>query len=232
MVDEILKMIYYVKLSKNAFFPVKWDHYEAILQHFRIIPNGALLFLLVLLLFLVSPPPDQKWNRGELNSSSMEPTAFTHSSSLTRFPFPLKATLRLNSLLLQPTTLPIHTTPRRSVHLLTKSACENHSHHHHHHRHCCSVGQTASNYPQKVLIEFAKAIGWVRLANFLREHLHLCCSSAVLFIAAAACPYLIPKTYIKPLQNSFMIVAFPLVGVKNSPYFFFFFFFILCFSSN
>ncbi|CAN6906412.1 hypothetical protein Bca4012_096175 [Brassica carinata] len=146
----------------------------------------------------------------------MEPTAFTHSSSLTRFPFPLKATLRLNSLLLQPTTLPIHTTPRRSVHLLTKSACENHSHHHHHHRHCCSVGQTASNYPQKVLIEFAKAIGWVRLANFLREHLHLCCSSAVLFIAAAACPYLIPKTYIKPLQNSFMIVAFPLVGISAS----------------
>ncbi|KAF3574239.1 hypothetical protein F2Q69_00062770 [Brassica cretica] len=156
----------------------------------------------------------------------MEPTAFTHSSSLTRFPFPLKATLRLNSLLLQPTTLPIHTSPRRSVHLLTKSACENHSHHHHHehdhhhhhhHRHCCSVGQTASNYPQKVLIEFAKAIGWVRLANFLREHLHLCCSSAVLFIAAAAaCPYLIPKTYIKPLQNSFMIVAFPLVGISAS----------------
>ncbi|WZZ82815.1 probable cadmium/zinc-transporting ATPase HMA1, chloroplastic [Brassica napus] len=154
----------------------------------------------------------------------MEPTAFTHSSSLTRFPFPLKATLRLNSLLLQPTTLTIHTSPRRSVHLLTKSACENHSHHHHHehdhhhhHRHCCSVGQTASNYPQKVLIEFAKAIGWVRLANFLREHLHLCCSSAVLFIAAAAaCPYLIPKTYIKPLQNSFMIVAFPLVGISAS----------------
>ncbi|KAG5386766.1 hypothetical protein IGI04_038236 [Brassica rapa subsp. trilocularis] len=157
----------------------------------------------------------------------MEPTAFTHSSSLTRFPFPLKATLRLNSLLLQPTTLPIHTSPRRSVHLLTKSACENHSHHHHHehehdhhhhhhHRHCCSVGQTASNYPQKVLIEFAKAIGWIRLANFLREHLHLCCSSAVLFIAAAACPYLIPKPYIKPLQNSFMIVAFPFVGISAS----------------
>ncbi|CDY46080.1 BnaA09g42040D [Brassica napus] len=158
----------------------------------------------------------------------MEPAAFTHSSSLTRFPFSLKATLRLNSLLLQPTTLPIHTSPRRSVHLLTKSACENHSHHHHHehdhhhhhhhhhHRHCCSVGQTASKYPQKVLIEFAKAIGWIRLANFLREHLYLCCTSAVLFITAAACPYLIPKPYIKPLQNSFMIVAFPLVGISAS----------------
>ncbi|XP_033136657.1 probable cadmium/zinc-transporting ATPase HMA1, chloroplastic isoform X2 [Brassica rapa] len=177
--------------------------------------------------FFFPLPPDQKCNSGELKSSTMEPTAFTHSSSLTRFPFPLKATLRLNSLLLQPTTLPIHTSPRRSVHLLTKSACENHSHHHHHehehdhhhhhhHRHCCSVGQTASNYPQKVLIEFAKAIGWIRLANFLREHLHLCCSSAVLFIAAAACPYLIPKPYIKPLQNSFMIVAFPFVGISAS----------------
>ncbi|CAH8358837.1 unnamed protein product [Eruca vesicaria subsp. sativa] len=147
----------------------------------------------------------------------MEPAAaLIHSSSLTIFPSPLKATLRLprlNSFLLQPYgSLRL---PRRSLHLLTKSACENHIHHHHH-RHCCSVGLTVSNYPQKLLIKFAKAIGWIRLANFLRNHLNLCCSSAVLFIAAAACPYLFPRPYIKPLQNSFMIVAFPFVGVRIS----------------
>ncbi|CAE6004059.1 unnamed protein product [Arabidopsis arenosa] len=54
-------------------------------------------------------------------------------------------------------------------------------------------------------------------ANFLRENLHLCCSSVVLFLAAAACPHLmIPKPYITPIQNSFMIVAFPLVGISAS----------------
>lgn len=158
----------------------------------------------------------------------MEPAALIPSSSLTRFPLPVKATLslrpRLNSfLLLRPTTLPIRTSgslrlPRRSIRLL-KAACENHNHDHHehdhhHHRHCCSAELTVSNYPQKVLLEFARAIGWIRLANFLREHLQLCCSSALLFLAAAACPYLIPKPYITPLQNSFMIVAFPLVGVR------------------
>ncbi|KAF8088831.1 hypothetical protein N665_0529s0027 [Sinapis alba] len=152
----------------------------------------------------------------------MEPVALLiNSSSLTIFPSPLKATLRLsrlNSFLLQPLRL-----PRRSVHLLTRSACQNHNHHHHHHhehehhhRHCCSVGVKVSNYPQKVLIDFAKSIGWIRLANFLRDNLHLCCTSALLFIAAAACPYVTPKQYIKPLQNSFMIVAFPLVGISAS----------------
>lgn len=162
----------------------------------------------------------------------MEPAALIHSSSLTRFPSPVKTTLRLarrnSSLLLNPTTLPIRTfaslrLPRRLFHLLTKATGENHNHdhhldhhHHHHHRHCCAVGSTVTNHPQKVLIKFAKAIGWTRLANFLREHLHLCCSSAVLFLAAAACLYLLPKTYIKPLQITFMIVAFPLVGVNDS----------------
>ncbi|KAL0733744.1 hypothetical protein Bca4012_009954 [Brassica carinata] len=151
----------------------------------------------------------------------MEPAALIHSSSLTIFPSPLRLA-RLNSFLLQPirTSAPLRL-PRRSVHLLAKSACENHTHHHHHehehhHRHCCSVGLTVSNYPQKVLINFAKCIGWIRVANFLRENLHLCCTSTLLFIAAAACPYVTPKPYIKPLQNSFMVVAFPLVGISAS----------------
>ncbi|KAJ4890735.1 hypothetical protein Rs2_30483 [Raphanus sativus] len=156
----------------------------------------------------------------------MEPAALIHSSSLTIFPSPLKSTLRLarlNSFLLQP--IRTSASPRRSFHLLTtKSACQNHHRHHHHHeheqvhhhRHCCSVGLKASNYPQKVLIDFAKSIGWIRLGNFLRENLHLCCTSALLFFAAAACPCVTPKPYIKPLQNSFMIVAFPLVGISAS----------------
>lgn len=42
----------------------------------------------------------------------------------------------------------------------------------------------------------------------------MCCCSAALFLAAAACPYLLPKPVVKPLQNAFMFIAFPLVGVK------------------
>ncbi|KAI8013799.1 hypothetical protein LOK49_LG05G01773 [Camellia lanceoleosa] len=33
-----------------------------------------------------------------------------------------------------------------------------------------------------------------------------------LFIAAAACPYLLPKPAVKPLQRVFILIAFPLVG--------------------
>ncbi|XP_020885433.1 probable cadmium/zinc-transporting ATPase HMA1, chloroplastic isoform X3 [Arabidopsis lyrata subsp. lyrata] len=162
----------------------------------------------------------------------MESAALLHSS-LTRFSCRQNSTLRLSRL--NSTTLPrdvlIRTTnsntlPRRSLRLFAKAACENHHHYHHehdhhhhqnHHQHCCSVELTVSNHLQKLLLKFAKAIGWIRLANFLRENLHLCCSSVVLFLAAAACPHLmIPKPYITPIQNSFMIVAFPLVGISAS----------------
>ncbi|KAI7980574.1 hypothetical protein LOK49_Contig134G00002 [Camellia lanceoleosa] len=34
-----------------------------------------------------------------------------------------------------------------------------------------------------------------------------------LFIAAGACPYLLPKPAVKPLQRVFILIAFPLVGV-------------------
>ncbi|KFK32755.1 hypothetical protein AALP_AA6G284800 [Arabis alpina] len=157
----------------------------------------------------------------------MESATLIHSSSLTRFPFPAKATLPLNSFLLPFRTSGSLRLPRRSIRLLTKATGENHIHdhhhhhhhehdHHHHHRHCCSVELTVSNYPQKVLIDFARSIGWIRVANFLREHLHLCCSSAAMFIAVAACPYFVPKPYITHLQNSLMIVAFPLVGISAS----------------
>ncbi|XP_058006180.1 probable cadmium/zinc-transporting ATPase HMA1, chloroplastic isoform X2 [Hevea brasiliensis] len=97
----------------------------------------------------------------------------------------------------------------------------NHHHHHHHHHHPPHPhphhgdGEELSA-SQKAFIRFAKAVGWVDLANLLREHLQLCCCSAALFVAAAACPYVMPKPVVKPLQNAFMIIAFPLVGVSAS----------------
>ena len=162
----------------------------------------------------------------------MEPAALTRSSSLTRFPYRRGlATLRLarvNSFSILPTKTPLPlrisaslSLPRQSIRL--RAVEDNHhdhhdgeqEHHHHHHHHgCCSVELKAESKPQKALFGFAKAIGWVRLANFLREHLHLCCSSAALFVAAAACPYFAPKPYVKSLQHAFMIVGFPLVGVR------------------
>lgn len=86
-----------------------------------------------------------------------------------------------------------------------------HNHHHHHHHHCDE--ETELSGAQRALIGFAKAIRWTDLANFLREHLQLCCCSTALFLATAACPYVVPKPAVKALQNAFMLVAFPLVGV-------------------
>lgn len=57
---------------------------------------------------------------------------------------------------------------------------------------------------------------WTDLANFLREHLQLCCFSVALLLAAAACPYVVPKAVAKKLQNVLIFVAFPLVGVSAS----------------
>ncbi|KAI3921266.1 hypothetical protein MKW92_007361 [Papaver armeniacum] len=79
--------------------------------------------------------------------------------------------------------------------------CQNHDHHHHHH-HCCAV------------VKFAKSIGWADLAGFLRENLQLCCCSVALLLCAAVCPYLAPKSNAKLLQNAFISIAFPLVGVS------------------
>ncbi|KAL2455321.1 putative cadmium/zinc-transporting ATPase HMA1 [Abeliophyllum distichum] len=91
-----------------------------------------------------------------------------------------------------------------------------HHHHHHHHHHGpsndgCGVRLTKF---QENFLSFAMAIKWTHLANFLREHLELCCCSAALFLAAAACPHLIPKPAVKPLQQAFTLIAFPLVGVS------------------
>ncbi|CAN4079723.1 unnamed protein product [Withania somnifera] len=107
------------------------------------------------------------------------------------------------------------------------SVCScSHSHHHHHHRdhdhnydhhhhHHDEVDVKLTKF-QEVFLKFANAIRWTQLANFLRENLELCCSSAALFIAAAVCPYFLPKPAVLPLQRAFALIAFPLVGVSAS----------------
>lgn len=90
-------------------------------------------------------------------------------------------------------------------------------HHHHHHCHNCG-GETKLSKSQERVLRVAKAIGWVDLANYLRENMQLCICSMGLFLAAAVSPYLVPKPVIKPLQNAFICLAFPLVGVMNSSF--------------
>ncbi|XP_057771147.1 probable cadmium/zinc-transporting ATPase HMA1, chloroplastic [Salvia miltiorrhiza] len=93
----------------------------------------------------------------------------------------------------------------------------NHNHHHHHHHHHnhggCDANLTKS---QQTFLRFAEAVKWTDLANFLREHLELCCCATALFLAAGACPHLLPKPVVAPLQHAFTAVAFPLVGVSAS----------------
>lgn len=92
-----------------------------------------------------------------------------------------------------------------------------HHHHHHHHGHHHCDHDVDLTGPQRAVIGFAKAIRWTDLANYLREHLQLCCCSMALLVAAAVCPYLVPKpAIVKPLQNAFIVIAFPLVGVWMS----------------
>ncbi|BBH05953.1 heavy metal atpase 1 [Prunus dulcis] len=102
----------------------------------------------------------------------------------------------------------------------TADACDHdhhhhdHHHHHHHHHHHQHHGSDELTGPQKQFVRFAKAVRWTDLADFLREHLQLCFCSTALFLAAAACPYLMPKLAVKPMQNAFILIAFPLVGVS------------------
>lgn len=94
---------------------------------------------------------------------------------------------------------------------------ENHHHHNHGHNHGHGDGErdVKLTKSQEAFLKFANAIKWTQLANFLREHLELCCCSAALFVASAACPYLVPKPAVKPLQQVFTLIAFPLVGVMR-----------------
>ncbi|XP_075481405.1 putative cadmium/zinc-transporting ATPase HMA1, chloroplastic [Primulina tabacum] len=95
---------------------------------------------------------------------------------------------------------------------------DGHNHHHHHgHSHGLCAGCDAPlTKSQEIFLKFAKFIKWADLANFLREHLELCCCSAALFLATAVCPYLLPKPAVKPFQQTFTFIAFPLVGVSAS----------------
>ncbi|KAI3908160.1 hypothetical protein MKW98_029461 [Papaver atlanticum] len=80
--------------------------------------------------------------------------------------------------------------------------------------HCCGGGSLELSDSQKAVVKFAKSIGWADLAGFLRENLQLCCCSVALLLCAAVCPYLVPKSNVKLLQNAFISIAFPLVGVS------------------
>ncbi|KAF9600250.1 hypothetical protein IFM89_005074 [Coptis chinensis] len=94
------------------------------------------------------------------------------------------------------------------------SATHDHHHAHHHHGHG-EGGGGKLNTSQEAILSFAKSTGWFDLSNFLREHLHLCCCSTALLLAAAVSPYLIAKqAVVKPIQNFFIAIAFPLVGVS------------------
>ena len=88
---------------------------------------------------------------------------------------------------------------------------DHHHHHNHHHSHSSDYANLTG--AQRAIIGFAEATRWTELADFLREHLQLCCCSAALFVAAAICPYVLPKPVIKPFQNALIFIAFPLVGV-------------------
>ncbi|GAB2231750.1 hypothetical protein Drorol1_Dr00010762 [Drosera rotundifolia] len=87
-----------------------------------------------------------------------------------------------------------------------------HNHNHNHNRHH-DDHEHRGEY-QEGVIRFAKAIGWMDLADYLRENLHLCCVSVGLFVAAAVCPKLVPKPVVRPVQNAFILIAFPLVGIS------------------
>ncbi|XP_042044321.1 probable cadmium/zinc-transporting ATPase HMA1, chloroplastic, partial [Salvia splendens] len=92
------------------------------------------------------------------------------------------------------------------------------SHNHNHNHHCHGHGNCDSTLtkPQQTFLRFAEAVKWIHLANFLRQHLELCCFATALFLAAGACPHLLPKPAAATLQHAFTAVAFPLVGVSAS----------------
>ncbi|PKU82222.1 probable cadmium/zinc-transporting ATPase HMA1, chloroplastic [Dendrobium catenatum] len=112
--------------------------------------------------------------------------------------------------------------PSRPRLLLTRLpsgvGCGAHEHHHpHDHQHHHGHEQTCElelNGVQKAILRFAKAVGWVDLADLLREHLQLCCCSMILLLLSAACPYVLPARAAKLLQNAFISIAFPLIGVS------------------
>ncbi|XP_026455941.1 probable cadmium/zinc-transporting ATPase HMA1, chloroplastic [Papaver somniferum] len=109
----------------------------------------------------------------------------------------------------------VHDHHHEEEHKHSKKHDHDHEHHHHHHHHHGGGGECLElTNSQKAVLKFAKAIGWADLAGFLRENLQLCCCSAALLLCAAVSPYLVPKSVAKLLQNAFISIAFPLVGVS------------------
>ncbi|KAM7516485.1 hypothetical protein LguiA_006068 [Lonicera macranthoides] len=167
----------------------------------------------------ISVPTPTKINMETLRVS-VPITIFNSSSFTTR-----KKTFKLNL------SSPVHHKPQfnhllrpkplstRLPYLKIKSSANTAHHHrdHHHHHHHHSLGNDCKlTGSQESFIRFTKAIKWYDLANFLREHLQLCCCSALLFIGAAASPYLVPKPAVKSFQHILTLIAFPLVGVSAS----------------
>ncbi|KAM0938995.1 putative P-type ATPase, HAD superfamily, P-type ATPase, transmembrane domain superfamily [Dioscorea sansibarensis] len=94
---------------------------------------------------------------------------------------------------------------------------DHHDHQHHQHDHHGHEGGGGKlTRAQEVVLRFAKIVGWVDLANFLREHLQLCCCSMSLLLLAAACPYALPTRVVRASQNALIAVAFPLVGISSA----------------
>ncbi|GAB4846941.1 Probable cadmium/zinc-transporting ATPase hma1, chloroplastic [Ancistrocladus abbreviatus] len=138
---------------------------------------------------------------------------FLISSILPKTPFP--SPLNSNLFLTPNSRKPILNFASTDHHHHHDHSNNRHHHHHHDDDHHHRDDAKLTKY-QEGVIRFAKVIGWMDLANFLRENLQLCCCSAALFIAAAICPYLVRRPVVKPLQNAFIFVAFPLVGISAS----------------
>ncbi|CAN1815100.1 Probable cadmium/zinc-transporting ATPase HMA1, chloroplastic [Linum perenne] len=83
-----------------------------------------------------------------------------------------------------------------------------HSHghgHHNHHHHGDELQELTG--AQRAVIRFADAVRWTDLASVLREHLQLCCCSAALFVAAAICPHLAPKSVVSASLDALIEIA-------------------------
>ncbi|XP_039117653.1 probable cadmium/zinc-transporting ATPase HMA1, chloroplastic isoform X2 [Dioscorea cayenensis subsp. rotundata] len=147
--------------------------------------------------------------------------------NITSYPSPIVASLP--PLRLKPFPSP---SPSRSLLILPprRTGCRSHGclhdhshhhhhdqhHHYHHHHHGHEGGGGELTRAQEVVLRFAKMVGWVNLANFLREHLQLCCCSMGLLLLAAACPYALPTRVVRASQNALIAVAFPLVGISSA----------------
>lgn len=101
--------------------------------------------------------------------------------------------------------------------VVASSSTHNHHDHHHHHTHNCSGEEAGFKLTgaQMEVLRFARSVGWVRLADYLRGHLQLCCCSMALLLAAAVSPYMLPKPAVSHFQNTSLLLAFPIVGVCN-----------------